>query len=51
MLVARLALEAQKLAVIGARPAPLAIIGLILALRIKISPLIIETQDHLLPRN
>lgn len=42
MLVARLAPEAQKLAVISARPALLAVIALILALRIKISPLIVE---------
>lgn len=37
--------------VISASPAPLAVIGLILALRIKISPMIIENQDHLVPRN
>lgn len=41
----------KKVAVISASPAPLAVIGLILALRIKISPVIVENQDHLVPRN
>lgn len=49
-MVARLAPEAQKPAVISARPALLAVIALILALRIKISPLIVEKPKIVLYR-
>lgn len=51
LFVAGQAPEVQKLVVISASLALLAIIGLILALCIKISPLIVENQDHLVLRN
>lgn len=46
--VARLAPKAQNLPAICAAPALLAVTALIHAVRIKISPLIIENQDQLI---